>query len=153
MINKVLNKKTLNNVVLQNQVIAFSIDMSFQRVSHPPFISVERETPLHIETSLTDMNISYKGVHAYKLLHSCLTLCNPIDCSLPGSFVHGVFQARILEWVTMPFSRDLSNSGIEPESVMSLALASGFFTTSATWEILQRSNSYLFVLCLLFLRT
>ena len=64
------------------------------------------------------MNISYKGVHAYKLLHSCLTLCNPIDCSLPGSFVHGVFQARILEWVTMPFSGDLSNSGIEPESVM-----------------------------------
>ena len=34
-----------------------------------------------------------------KSLQSCLTLCNPIDCSLPGSSVHGMLQARILEWV------------------------------------------------------
>ena len=34
----------------------------------------------------------------------CLTLCNPMDCSLPGSSVHGIFQARILEWVAIsPF--------------------------------------------------
>ena len=33
---------------------------------------------------------------------SCPTLCNPMDCSLPGSSVHGIFQARILEWVAMP---------------------------------------------------
>ena len=36
---------------------------------------------------------------------SCLTLCNPMDCSLPGSSVHGIFQARILEWVAISFSR------------------------------------------------
>ena len=30
--------------------------------------------------------------------HSCPTLCNPMDCSLPGSFIHGIFQARVLEW-------------------------------------------------------
>ena len=36
---------------------------------------------------------------------SCLTLCDPMDCSLPGSSVHGIFQARILEWVAFPFSR------------------------------------------------
>ena len=35
---------------------------------------------------------------------SCLTLCNPMDCSLPGSSVCGILQARILEWVPMPFS-------------------------------------------------
>ena len=34
---------------------------------------------------------------AAKLLQSCLTLCNPMDCSLPGSSIHGVFQARVLE--------------------------------------------------------
>ena len=34
----------------------------------------------------------------------CLTLCNPKDCSLPGSSVHGIFQARVLEWVAMSFS-------------------------------------------------
>ena len=36
---------------------------------------------------------------------SCLTLYNPMDCSLPGSCVHGIFQARILEWVTITFSK------------------------------------------------
>ena len=40
---------------------------------------------------------------------SCLTLCNPMDCSLPGSSVHGIFQARILEWVAIPFSRGSSH--------------------------------------------
>ena len=36
---------------------------------------------------------------------SCLTLCNPMDCNLPGSSVCGILQARILEWVAIPFSR------------------------------------------------
>ena len=43
-----------------------------------------------------------------KVLQSCQTLCNPIDCSPPGSSVHGILQARILEWVTMPSSRGSS---------------------------------------------
>ena len=38
-------------------------------------------------------------------LQSCLTLCDPKDCSPRGSSVHGILQARILEWVTIPFSR------------------------------------------------
>ena len=37
---------------------------------------------------------------------SCPTLLTPMDCSPPGSSVHGIFQARILEWVAMPFSRE-----------------------------------------------
>ena len=36
---------------------------------------------------------------------SCLTLCNTMDCTLPGSSVHGILQVRILEWVAIPFSR------------------------------------------------
>ena len=43
-----------------------------------------------------------------KLLQSYLTLCNPMDSSPPGSFVHGILQARVLEWVAMPFSRESS---------------------------------------------
>ena len=39
---------------------------------------------------------------------SCLTLCNPLDRSPPGSSVHGIFQTRILEWVAMPSSRGSS---------------------------------------------
>ena len=38
----------------------------------------------------------------------CLTLCDPMDCSLPGSSVHGILQARILEWVAISFSRGSS---------------------------------------------
>ena len=40
-----------------------------------------------------------------KLLQSCLILCYPIDCSLPGCSVHGILQPRILEWVAISFSR------------------------------------------------
>ena len=43
-----------------------------------------------------------------KLLQSCPTLCNTMDCSPPGSSVHGTLQARILEWVAMPSSRGSS---------------------------------------------
>ena len=42
-----------------------------------------------------------------KLLWSCLTLSNPVHCSLPGSSVHGILQARILEWVAWPSSREI----------------------------------------------
>ena len=39
-----------------------------------------------------------------------------MDCSLPGSAIHGIFQARVLEWVAISFSRDLPDLGIEPGS-------------------------------------
>ena len=57
-----------------------------------------------------------------------------MDCSPPGSSVHGISQARILEWVAVSSSRGSPDSGIEPVSPLYLALAGGFFTTSATWE-------------------
>ena len=44
------------------------------------------------------------------------TLCDPMDCSLPGSSVHGLLQARILEWVAFPFFRGSSQPEIEPRS-------------------------------------
>ena len=40
----------------------------------------------------------------------CLTLCDPMGCSLPGSSVHGLFQARVLEWVAISFSRGSSQT-------------------------------------------
>ena len=45
-----------------------------------------------------------------------LTLCDPIDRSPPGSSVHGILQARTLEGVAIPFSRDLPDPGIKPGS-------------------------------------
>ena len=52
-------------------------------------------------------------------LFSCSVMSDswdPVDCSLPGSSVHGILQARILEWVAISFSRDLPNPGIEAKS-------------------------------------
>ena len=46
----------------------------------------------------------------------CLSLSDPINCSLPGSCVHGILQARILEWVVIPFSRVISQPRIESRS-------------------------------------
>ena len=39
-----------------------------------------------------------------EVAQSCPTLCDPMDCSLPGSSIHGIFQARVLEWVAISFS-------------------------------------------------
>ena len=44
-------------------------------------------------------------VCVHLVAQSCLTLCDPVDCGPPGSFVHGIFHARIVEWVAIPFSR------------------------------------------------
>ena len=41
----------------------------------------------------------------------CLTLCDPMDCSPPGSSVHGILQARVLEWIAIPISRRSSRPG------------------------------------------
>ena len=72
----------------------------------------------------------------------CVCVCSvvsdsdPMDCSLPSSSVHGIFQARILEWVAISSWRDVPDPGIESESFGSPALAGGFFTTHSTWEAL-----------------
>ena len=73
-------------------------------------------------------------MHA-KLLQSCQTLSESMDYSPPGSSVHGILQARILEWIAMSSSRG-SSPGIKPTSLTSPELAGGFFTTNVTWEAL-----------------
>ena len=57
-----------------------------------------------------------------------------MDYSLPGSSIHGISQAIILECVAIPFSRDVPDPGMDPRSLTSLALAIRFFTTSTTRE-------------------
>ena len=49
-----------------------------------------------------------------KVAQSCLTLCNSMDYSLPGSSIHGILQARILEWVAISFSRGSSRPRDQP---------------------------------------
>ena len=54
---------------------------------------------------------------AQRVLKSCPTLCDPMHYSLSGSSVHGIFQAKILEWVAIPSLGDLPNPGIELASL------------------------------------
>ena len=68
-----------------------------------------------------------------KLLQSCLTLCDPIECSLPGSFVHGDSPGKHMEWVAVPSSR----RSFHPRDwtpVSYICIGRRFFTTRATWE-------------------
>ena len=58
----------------------------------------------------------YSVLSESEVAQLCPTLCDPIDCSLPGSSVHGIFQAIVLEWIAISFSRDLPNPGLEPRS-------------------------------------
>ena len=61
---------------------------------------------------------------------SCPTLCDPVDCNPPGSFVHGILQAKILEWVAL-FQGIFLTQGLNQHL---LHWQVEFFTTSANWE-------------------
>ena len=63
---------------------------------------------------------------------TCSTLCNPMDCSLPGSSVHGILQARIVEWVAISFSR----GSCQPrDQTLVSCIADRFFTGWANREV------------------
>ena len=67
----------------------------------------------------------------------CLIFCNFTDCSSPGSFVHGIFQARTLEWIAIPFSRGSS----QPRDWTRVScIAGGLFTNWATGESIMQSE-------------
>ena len=71
----------------------------------PTYIKCLEEYALAVNSGLSrelDWGDGYMGA---KSLQSCPTPRDPMDCSLPGSSVHGILQARILEWVAMPSSR------------------------------------------------
>ena len=67
-------------------------------------------------------------------LQSCPTLCDPMDCSPPGSSVHGILQQEYWSGVPFPSPGGLPDPGIKPTSLMSPTSAGGVFTTGTTWE-------------------
>ena len=73
--------------------------------------------------------------------HSCPTLCDPMDCSPTCSSVHGIFQARILEWVAIPFPEELLNPGTKPVSTVSPVLTGEFFTITPPGKPLMHDNT------------
>ena len=60
-------------------------------------------------------------VSKFARAQSCLTLCDPMDCSLPQPSVHGIFQARILEWIAISFSGYLPDPEIKHSLVSGIA--------------------------------
>ena len=80
---------------------------------------------------------------------SHVQLCNPMYYSPPGSSVHGIFQAGMLEWVSIPFSGKSSWPRDWPASLMSPALTGGFLTCSTTWEAILLSSCYFFIVSLI----
>ena len=73
-----------------------------------------------------------KVSHCFHCFPIYLTLCNPMDCSLLGTSVYGILQARILEYIAMASSR---GSSLRRDQIhISYVFCIGFFTTSATWE-------------------
>ena len=60
------------------------------------------------------MSFTYRTV---LVTESCLTVSDPLDCSLPDSSIHGILGARILEWFAIPSPGDLPDPGIEPRSL------------------------------------
>ena len=91
-------------------------------------IKQEKHNLVHHQKANTVGNLWYISIkysstlslkYTYKwseVAQSCRTLCNPMDCSLSGSSVHGIFQARVLEWIAISFSRGSSRTRIEPGS-------------------------------------
>ena len=69
-------------------------------------MSLNHVTPISVPVA-TPHSAFHSEVKS-EIAQSCLTLCNPVDCSPSGSSIHGILQARILEWVAISFSRGSS---------------------------------------------
>ena len=78
----------------------------YQDASHRNISSCIPKYNDHTHETLTYCIIWYEWVS--EVAQSCSTLCDPIDCSLSGSSVYGIFQARVLEWIAISFSRGSS---------------------------------------------
>ena len=113
---------------------------------------------LSIRRNITDFRTFYLSI-AFKcskcplniewvseVTQSCPTLWDPIDCSLPGSSVHGIFQARVLEWVAISFSRGSSWSR---DRTQVSRIGGRCFTDWATREALHTCFSQILIWCII----
>ena len=91
-------------------------------------------SPIPLASSVLNLRLNLPGGHA-KSLQFCPTPCDPMDCSLPGSSVHGIFQPRILEWVAISFSLPMDHTQLRGRTHVpaSLALVGEFLTTEPPW--------------------
>ena len=94
---------------------------------------------LHHKVATTISLVNILCMHA-QLLQLCLTLCNPMDCSLAGSSVYGILRARILKWVAMPSSRESFWPRDWTCSSCSSCIASRLFITEPPWKLWHKAH-------------
>ena len=75
------------------------------------------------------MSLFQEDIYFVPSAQSCSTVHDPMDCRVPGSSVHGISQARIVDWLPFPLPVDLPDRGIELSPLVSSTLAGRFFTT------------------------
>ena len=108
--------------------VSFALMESFWETFHLVIclVSTYKSVPLFCSFMV------FQDMYCCLVTQSCLTLCDPVDCSPLGSSVHGILQTRILEWVAMPSSRGSSQpSGLSfpspPRSVTNLVIKIDYF--------------------------
>ena len=94
--------------------------------------------PLILANCFTPVKILFLSicvcVYVCSVSQACMTLCDLVNCSPPGSSVYGFPRQEYWSGLPFPTPGNLADPGIKPESPVSCALASGSFTTSAIWE-------------------
>ena len=100
----------------------------------------------HTDPSSFLCSVSYESfilmcMHMYTHAQSCLTLCDPMDCSPPGSSVHGISKQEYWSGLPFPTPGDLPNPGVKPTSPMSPALAGGFVSTEPPCHYIRKKSA------------
>ena len=112
------------------------INSTVQSVTNSDWPSPQSQKIDYTEIHLSLLNyiflVNHIIEHEREVAQSCLTLCVPIDCSLPGSSVHGIFQAIVLEWVAISFS---SRSSLPRDRTQVSHIVDRRFTVWATREV------------------
>ena len=111
------------------QAVTLYLDSSSTRTHHPAAGAggTVRQEPHGSSPFLNRISVSMQSWdrRVSLVIRSCLTLCDPMDCSPPGFSVHGIFQARILEWVAISYSRGSS----QPRDRTQVSCIAGRFFT------------------------
>ena len=106
--NKISQMETVTDFIFLGSKIAVDGDCSHEIKRR---LLLGRKAMIKLDSILKSRDITLPmKIHIVKseVAQSCPILCDPIDCSLPGSSVHGIFQAIVLEWVAISFSRGSS---------------------------------------------
>ena len=117
-IKKQYNKTLLKGKKIQVFIIQKDTCSPMFRAALFTIVKTRKHPKCPLENERIKMWYTYTMEYLLLFLVSkfCLTLCNPMDCSPPGSSAYGISQARILEWVAMPSSGGLLDPGIKPTS-------------------------------------